>query len=383
MYNNIAEFGFDEELISIGQLKFELLSKGIRISEKIEKKNNSSGDIIRTRSGASGGLNIVLPREIYVNVPVNESFATGTNLILDLQDDKFMVFRDDNPLAEIKIQSLPEYYNYSTGNGIPLSMIGQMCSNDRFCYGMTGAYCRFWKADLRCKYCSIGLNNKQDASGKTIDNFIEALSYAVEDPLIPAKHILIGGGTPMSEDMGAVLASDLCRAVKDNFDLSCYVMISAPLDNKYIDMLKNSGADELGMNIEFYSDDAWKRFIPGKKQYIGKKRYFEALEYAVSIFGPINTRSLLIVGLEDPEYSIAGVEFLASLGVMPILSPFRPLNGTELENETGFDYLMNWDIYIEALKVTSSYGIPIGPTCISCQNNVLALPIPNAGYRHY
>lgn len=213
---------------------------------------------------------------------------------------------------------------------------------------------------------------------------MEALSYAVNDPNIPAKHILIGGGTPAGDDMGAILVSEICQAVKEHFDISCYAMITAPLKNEYIDLLRSSGVDELGMNIEFFSDAAWREFIPGKHRHVGKKRYLEALEYAVSLFGPINTRSLVIVGLEDPEYTVEGSEKLASMGVMPILSPFRPLTGTELESWQGFDHLAYWQLYTEIHQRVARYGVPTGPTCIACQNNILALPIPNnSHYRFY
>lgn len=261
--------------------------------------------------------------------------------------------------------------------------VGQMCSGDRFCYGMTGPYCRFWKTDTRCRFCSIGLNRERDASGKTIAQLVETLSIAVNDPRLPAKHVLIGGGTPDSDDMGAVQAAEICAVIKKHFNLSCYVMICAPLRNEYIKRLFDSGADELGMNIEFYSDKAWKEFIPGKWHIIGKKRYFEALEYAVSLFGPINTRSLLVVGLEDPTYTIEGAERLASLGVMPILSPFRPLKDTPLEARTGFDYATYWSTYMTVHDRVSKHLIPTGPTCIPCQNNTLALPLPDSHYRFY
>ena len=88
-----------------------------------------------------------------------------------------------------------------------------------------------------------------------------------------------------------------------------------------------------GLNMELFSDAAWETIIPGKHQHIGKQRYLKALEYAVSIFGPINTRSILIVGLEDARHTIEGAATLASMGVMPILSPFRPLEGSDLETQ--------------------------------------------------
>ncbi len=372
-----------DDLKTIGLLKFELLASGLKVSHKAAQYMEGAKRPIRTRSGASGGLDIVLPCNVHVNAPVDEDFASQSQLVLDHVSDGVVIKRGEEILAPVELQPVPRYYSLLTSKGTPMVKIGQMCSGDRFCYGMTGPYCFFWKRGRRCKFCSIALNKDEDASHKTVDQMLEALAEAVNDPALPAKHVLIGGGTPDGEDMGAVLASELCYAIKSRFDLSCYVMISAPLKNEYIDILRDAGADELGMNIEFYSDAAWEEMIPGKHRYIGKQRYLEALEYAVSVFGPINTRSLIIVGLEDPEHTVEGAEKLASMGVMPILSPFRPLNGTELEDKRGFDHPTYWDLYVEIHQRASEYGIPTGPTCIPCQNNTLALPLPGGMYRFY
>lgn len=372
-----------EDLKRIGLIKFEIFASGLKVSDQAWQLVARAKGPIRTRSGASGGLDIVLPHQVHINCPVNERFASQSQLLLDVEDGGLVIKRGQQTLCEAKLQPVPKYYALTTSDGVPMVKIGQLCTGDRFCYGMTGPYCFFWKANRRCKFCSIGLNKDRDAARKTVSQMLESLAAAVEDPAIPARHVLIGGGTPNVEDMGAILAAELCEAIKKRFDVSCYVMICAPSKNEFIDILWRAGADELGMNIEFYSDSAWEQFIPGKAKYIGKKRYFEALEHAVYRFGPVNTRSILVVGLEDPEHTVEGAERLASMGVMPILSPFRPLDGIELENVRGFDYKTYFDIYVEVHARAMRHGIPTGPTCIPCQNNTLALPLLGGTYRFY
>jgi len=383
MGTNGCQFELSEALKFTGLLKFELLASGLRVSDQAKEYVLAAKGPVRSRSGASGGLDLILPHDIHVNCPVNERFASESDLVLDVVSCQLVIRRSEDILAPVKLQPVPDYYGLTTSDGVPMAKIGQMCSGDRFCYGMTGPYCRFWKRAQRCKFCSIGLNRDEDASHKTVDQVIEALEEAVKDPALPAKHVLVGGGTPDGEDMGAVLASELCLAIKRRFDISCYVMICAPLKNEYIDMLRDAGVDELGMNIEFFSDAAWRELIPGKHRHIGRKRYIEALEYAVRVFGPINTRSLIIVGLEDPEYTVEGAEELASMGVMPILSPFRPLSGAVWERHRGFDHLTYYQIYTEVHHRAMHHGVPTGPTCLACQNNTLALPVPGCGYRFY
>jgi len=337
-----------KELEKVGLIKFEILASGLKVSDRAGQFVAHAKGPIRTRSGASGGLDIILPHHVHVNSPVNKQVSSQSQLWLDVDDDgAFVIKRDRQTLCKAQLQPVPKYYTLTTSDGVPMVKVGQLCSGDRFCYGMTGPYCFFWKADRRCKFCSIGLNKDRDAARKTTGQMLEALAAAIEDPLVPAKHVLLGGGTPNAKDMGAVLAAELCEAIKKRFDLSCYVMICAPLKNEYIDLMWRAGVDELGMNLEFYSDSAWEQFIPGKAKYIGKKRYIEALEYAVSRFGP------------------------------------RPLERAELENRRGFNHKTYFDIYSEVHTRSMRYGIPTGPTCIPCQNNVLALPLPGDIYHFY
>lgn len=376
--------GLSDEILKYGFLKFELLSSGVNVSLEARKMLDEYKTPLQTRSGASGGLDIILPNDIHVNCPINDSSDWTDDLLLDVVSDRFVIMRNHEILCNAQLIPNPKYYqkNLFTDN-IPMKLIGQMSSSDRFGYGMTGSYCSFWKPAHRCRYCSIGLNKERDLSRKSVDQLLDVLDSAINDPILPAKHIMLGGGTPNEDSMGAKLASELCREIKKKFEISCYVMIAAPLKNDYIDMLYDSGVDELGINMEVYSDEAWEKYIPGKLERIGKPRTIDALQHAVDRFGPINTRSLLIVGLEDPEFTINGSEFLASMGVMPILSPFRPIKDTILENHSGFDAKTNFDIYVEVHSKIAKYNIPTGPTCIPCQNNSLALPIPNSYYRYY
>ena len=111
-------------------------------------------------------------------------------------------------------------------------------------------------------------------------------------------------------------------------------------------------------------------------------RYLSALEYCVDLFGPINTRSILISGLEPLEATYEGAVALADMGVMPIISPFRPLSDTMLADHrgpSGDEYVSLWDRLDRDLAARK---MPLGPTCVACQNNTLALPT-DLRYRTY
>lgn len=362
-------------------LKFDILANGLRLtSDAYEQIFGASSSMhvkrpIRARSGSSGGLDIQLKGDIFVNAPLVETNDYTNVATLDWVNNHFVI--DKIGLNSEKVFLLPEpkFYSMKTSlRNIPMHRIAQMCSPDRLCYGMTGSKCAFWNAQDRCRFCSIGFNTSFDELDKTEEELYEVLSYAMNEDKYPAHHILLGGGIPNGPDMGAMLAARLCKEIKSRFNISVYVMIAAPLEDKYIYELYDAGVDELGINLEFWSEEAWRQYIPGKMRHIGKQRYLQALECAVKLFGPINTRSLLVVGLESFCDTLVGVETLAGMGVMPILSPFRPLKGTNLAHNTGFSTEQYIKLYEESKRICKANKLPLGPTCTCCQNNTLTLP---------
>lgn len=373
-----------EDVAHWARIKFGLLSRGAVVTTAADEAMHDVKRPVRTRSGVSGGLDIRLDGFIDVNVPVREPYVQESPYRLDFADDVFMVRRDDDVQCEFQPLPTPGYYRRVTADGEePMAKIGQMCSSDRFCYGMTGPTCFFWKSDRRCRYCTIGRNYSEDAARKQAKHLIEVLRAAVEDGRTPARHVLVGGGTPKGDDMGAEMSAELCELIKRHFpEISIYVMIAAPLENRHLDLLKSAGADEIGLNLEFWSDSAWDEFIPGKRDFIGKKRYLEALEHTVGLVGPVNTRSILIAGLEPLEATKAAALHLAEMGVMPIISPFRPLADAMLQDRRGpgaEEYFELWSEVNDALRPMS---MPLGPACVACQNNTLALPT-DSRYRQY
>jgi hypothetical protein len=380
----------DAEREVSARLKFQILASGLRIGDGASSRlfdgapdGKRAKQPLVTRSGVSGGLDLQLGGEVFVNAPVLEPFTQESPLLLDDQDGRLVLLEDERVVCDVSPLGEPAYYALRTSDGEKeMRHVGQMCSPDRFCYGMTGPGCSFWRPDRRCRYCSIGSHVNVDGLRKREKHLYEALEAACLEKRWPARHVLLGGGTPSGDDMGASLAARLCRGIKERFDLPVYVMIVAPLDNDHIDRLADAGVDELGLNIEFWSDAAWEEYIPGKHVRVGRTRYLEALEHAVGVFGSFNTRSIIIAGLEPLRETVAGVTALAEMGVMPIISPFRPLVGTLLSERRGFDVDTYLDLYRECQEVALGAGACLGPTCVCCQNNTLALPF-GEHYRRY
>jgi hypothetical protein len=362
--------GVDLRSTEMTRLKVALLAEGLRV--KLGSLANELRPVLRTRSGSCGGLDLVLPDGTWVNAPVRESFALRSRFEL-IEDGgrAWVVSREDR--VPVELAPAPAYYGARTAGGKPMKRIGSLCS-DRVGIGITNT-CTFWMSEAdRCKFCSIGLNVRDERSRKAPQDVLETVIAAVADPDAPARHVLLGGGTPDGDDAGAIEISELTALIKSRCDVSVYAMIAPPRDLGYLDLLANAGVDEIGINIEVFSDEAARHFIPGKHASTNIDGYWRALHRCVELFGPINTRSITVVGLEDPQITLQGVGRLAEAGVMPILSPLRPLDGTQLEGFSALDADQLWELTLAANDIAGEHDMPLGPVCIACQSNTLTVP---------
>lgn len=361
----------DLRTTEMARLKARLLAEGLRV--ELAELAASTRPTLRTRSGSCGGLDLILPDGTWVNAPIRERFAQRSAIRLTEADQSAWLLADDLEVP-VQLAAAPAYYGLKTKAGRPMKRIGSLCS-DRVGVGITNT-CTYWLSEAdRCKFCSIGLNVKDERSRKAPQDVLETVLAAAADPHAPARHVLLGGGTPDKEGAGIPEIAELAALIKQHSEISIYAMVAPPSDLAYLDLLATSGVDEVGINIEVFSDEAAQHFIPAKHAAAGGvDGYWRALERCVELFGPINTRSITVVGLEEREITLRGVERLASIGVLPILSPLRPLDGTLLEDYAALSAEELWDLTEAAAEVAAAHDMPLGPVCIACQSNTLTVP---------
>lgn len=361
----------DDRTMEMAWLKTRLLAEGLRLALAPEDVA-AAKPMHRVRSGSCGGLDLVLPDGTWVNAPVLERFARSSTLELRSAPGGPVLVDGDRevPVSTIPV---PAYYGERSSRGTELRRLAQLCS-DRVGVGLTNV-CTYYRSTAdRCRFCSIGLNTRTELGSKDDDEVIEALLAAVTDRAVPARHVLLGGGTPNSEDAGAPRMAAMARRLREHTDVPIYAMLAPPRDLRHLEGLAEAGVDEVGLNIEVFGEAAARRYIPGKDAAVSRRRHLDALDRCVELFGPINTRSIVVVGLESFADTVAGVERLAERGVMPILSPLRPLDGTPLEGHARTPAAELWELTLAAAEAAGRHGIPLGPTCIPCQSNVLSVP---------
>ena len=86
----------------------------------------------------------------------------------------------------------------------------------------------------------------------------------------------------------------------------------------------------ISYSVEIHDAELLARHRAGRAGAVGRARYYDALRHAATIFPSGTVWSDLIVGLEPPESTMAGIDALVEIGVLPVLSLFRPLDDSAL-----------------------------------------------------
>jgi hypothetical protein len=233
----------------------------------------------------------------------------------------------------VEVYPIPSFYDKKTSDGIPMKKIGQI-TGDFIGFALDNN-CAYWLDGGPCQYCSIGANAEKgyEKAMKSPNHIAEVIAEALKEPV--CKHAHINSGTLPRPDRGTKLYCEVIEAIKKTKDVwvrACLVPPEMPEGKQYIDMLYDSGLDTIGFYLEAYNEERRRIVCPSKSNEVARDTYFKALEYAVKKFGPGRVYSNLVEGMEKPEDTAAGAEFLASMGVTPTIHIFRPVPGAKLQN---------------------------------------------------
>nr|VFK38237.1 MAG: ATP-grasp domain-containing protein [Candidatus Kentron sp. TC] len=379
----ISASGFSEEITrddvaNVAKLKFELFSLGITVDQSALGQLAGRGHGLTIRDGIAGGLELLLFDDIHVNVPFKESFSFLSPFSLHWsQNDGFSITYGKRRIVSCRVLPLPGYVGKTSSSGNAFVDIGQIFTDRLGVYPFRS--CAYNARNKKaCKFCEIGYQTP--LAPVPIDDLSELVDECLSDRKSQIRHILVSGGVPSKQRWSYLV--DSIKRIRVLTDMPIYQMLEPPEDMSRIEELKHAGVDEVGFNLELFNREIAERLMPGKGL-VSLQKYVDTLKRAKELwpeFGAV--RSLLIVGLEPLEDTLQGVEELADLGVMPILSPFRPVPGTELAHRvppTGEFMYQAWDA---SQRICDQRGITLGPLCVACQNNTITVPV-NEHYRYY
>lgn len=349
-------------------VKTGMLSTGVRVSDRAMAKlrESNSGPLSIHEYPTTGGLTLELPEQVYVNAPFDESYCDGAKVELDWDDDFVLLEAGGIRVEVARVLPLPDYLDRVDSQGRQVTEV-MMSHADRARVSPL-AGCAY-----DCSFCDF---HDQPYILHDAARLIESIDVALDDEALPVRHLLISGGSPRRRQY-----DDFVRVVGDVIEaavtrgLPTDVMMSPMLDDgASLDEFVRRGATGFSINIELFSPGPALQHL-GRKYRVTRDHFDPYLSRAVDMLGNDGAvRSLIIPGIEPDDAILEGVDWLASRGCWPVLSPFRPAAGTPLEDQPppSADRLGN--LLTEARKIAQAHGVGLGPTCVECQHNTLTFP---------
>jgi hypothetical protein len=346
-------------------MKTRLLAEGMRLSGQAEAllKAMSNAPLSIHEYPTTGGITLVLDGGVYVNAPFDEWYCDKATTELRVDGDQLVLCAPGQRIAVLQVVPLPSYLNAVDCDGNPVADVA-MSHVDRVRLSpLIG--CAY-----TCGFCDLHLEAYTMRSAKRL---IDALRIAAADPSLPARHVLISGGSPRKAHYEDFIS--ICEQIIKASALPIGLMMSPMVDCiDVIDRLVDAGAVDFAINLELFSAEGSRMALRGK--YLTTRKYFEAtVGRAVELLGTEGrVRSLIIAGLEEPEETLRGVDYLAALGCDPVLSPFRPAQGTPLMKMPPPSATTLAALLDESRSIAARHGVALGPTCSACQHNTLSFP---------
>lgn len=340
-------------------LKAHLFEQGIKISDEAKKILDSQSDIwLMSDYITCSGVTMKFNGE-YVTAGVKDT----SKFELVVKQEQLYILDDKGQLFLAEVISPPDY------------MRGEIMLGGRDITVYVNTYTDRVRLQLisgcsyACKFCNA---SEYEYFFNPIKHLDEALKIALSQSEV--RHVLISTGSAKIEDLPKI--TELYEYYGKNYaQLDLDLMLTPRgftnyTDDKqyeaYIKHLKEIGINGLSVNMELNSKEYLEMFCP-EKAMIGQKKYLSFIETAIKVFGKNKVRSLLIVGLEPLEETLKGVEKLAKIGCVPVLSPLFPYGEATGEPDAA--------LFIEARQrseeICSRYNMVLGPICKACSHNTL------------
>ena len=349
----------------ISAIKISLINQGIIISDAAKR-------YLTWDHGLCDGnyfiIDLLIDRSYYVSCPITMKFATLSPFILEYEKvaGLSVTYYGNTLLEDVVFIPKPTLKTWATSSGNPLCDMA-FFSTDRLRL-QNSPTCVFNKTKQPCGFCEV-CDWDLEFNEKDILETIDAC-FALQPT--PFRHILIGGrSNAIGKEKQTIL--NMCAKIREYSNIPVYLMCLPPNNLSDIKDYFDAGITEFGFNIEVFDRKIAKKIMPGKGK-IPVKQYLDALEYAADLCGKTGAvRSAFVVGLESWETLLKGVEAVCKVGAAPILSAFRPVLNTPLENTVPLSSAELFRITTEAEGIAECYGQSLGPSCISCQNNTLTI----------
>lgn len=348
-------------------LKTSLLVQGIQFSDQA-KEYLQNKDM---RKGTYSSVDIYLSPKLIINCPCDIKLCTMSPFTVEFIGDQLFLAYAGQIISKIYIDFGSGYKLRTTKNGVAYGDISFLASDRLRIHYSLG--CFYKGINAGCKFCDV----PPMRSDLQLDDVYEVIDWHLKHSEF--RHILIGGGSSVRKTESKKIL-EIITYLRKRTDKNIYLMSVPPVNLDILNDYYAAGLNEVAFNVEIFDRAYAKRYMPGKGR-IPLQEYQNALLRSVELWGNTgNVKCLLVYGCESNDSFLQGVQWLASHGIQPVISVFRPLRNTDMENIIPPEVKTLTNLFYRAQTICQSFGLSLGPDCILCQNNTLSIPTDKFSY---
>lgn len=296
-------------------LKTDLVAAGIEVEDDLR-------DDLRIPDGNDIALDLGLPNGVVASVPVVREGDESPGYRLRTTDGRaYLEHRggavDENDRVEVVVHPAPRFYAARTTRGTPLHRLVER--RGRVLVVTPLGRCGYSITGRPCTFCIEGGRSTTAAGGPvTPADVVEAVGSAMREA--PIDVVLFNSDSAEGDDGGVAFLTPFIQAVRRHAHVLVAAHLHPPRTTAWVDRTYALGVDAVTYGLELFDPDAFGRLCVGRARYIGRDRYLEMLGRAATVFPRGTVWSELVVGVEPVAGTLAGIDALAAMGVVPVLA---------------------------------------------------------------
>ena len=292
-------------------LKLELATRGVRLDPSVRE-----AALALPRWGRRM-VDLVLPGDLCVSARL----ADSSPLTLAEQDDRHVLVHQAAPGADVvrvdvRPVPVPRFYQRTTARGVPMWRVATVHGSHLIVH--PSAVCGFSVHGSPCRFCVEGARTGGEDETATVAEVVEVVRAAFDEGA--CELVYFNTAFFDADDGGIGFLAPYIEAVRKHFDTLVATQVHPPRDLRWVDRTYAMGVDALSYNLEIFDKDALNRQCIGRVRYIGRERYLDALAHAAKIFPSGTVWCDLVLGAEPTASTMAGIDALAGMGVVPVAS---------------------------------------------------------------
>ncbi|MBV9576899.1 MAG: hypothetical protein JO149_09770 [Gammaproteobacteria bacterium] len=322
---------FFKTLENVFNIKAQLMAFGVDIPYPIKTDIDFKPYIKALYDHDLDGASFQYPQEIVllknggrdqnINIYAHVRRNSESPLKLISEENKVFLMNNSDEMIEVGVPSRPNFYGHVINDEEGETVVDkyvQKMGHDVLSIVLSNN-CEYYSRKVQCAFCEIVETFQENRILKRPKKDLRALAKSMAYALSTEKEIkrilLNGGNLTKDNDETFLELIRLLQYAKELVDPSIWskldilLVLMPPSNFDLIDKIKEAGATTVYFNLELWLEEHFSHFTPGKAQF-GRKRMFDALAYAVNVFGIGNVYTNLIFGIQsisiNPPYIMFG-----------------------------------------------------------------------------